>query len=79
MTDIAVTPPREGAPTALFKHARYIIGENPVTGFAFALFVPVSYTHLGAAKPPSLRADRSGRCEGTLARDENRLTNSDSI
>ena len=24
---------------ATFKHARYVIGENPVTGFAFALFV----------------------------------------
>jgi peptide/nickel transport system permease protein len=25
--------------TATLKHARYVIGENPVTGFAFALFV----------------------------------------
>ena len=39
MTDIAVTPPREGALTALYRHARYVVGENPVTGFAFALFV----------------------------------------
>jgi peptide/nickel transport system permease protein len=39
MTDIAVTPPREGGLTALYKHARYVVGENPVTGFAFALFV----------------------------------------
>ena len=40
MTDIAAcaaaaTP----ASTALFRHARYVIAENPVTGFAFALFV----------------------------------------
>jgi peptide/nickel transport system permease protein len=39
MTDIAVTPPRESALAALIKHSRYVIGENPVTGFAFALFV----------------------------------------
>jgi peptide/nickel transport system permease protein len=39
MTDIAAAPPRESAIAALYKHARYIIGENPVTGFAFALFV----------------------------------------
>jgi peptide/nickel transport system permease protein len=39
MTDIAATPRREGGVTALFRHARYVLGENPVTGFAFALFV----------------------------------------
>jgi peptide/nickel transport system permease protein len=39
MTDIAAAPPRESSLTALFKHARYVLGENPVTGFAFALFV----------------------------------------
>jgi peptide/nickel transport system permease protein len=39
MTDIAVAPPRESALAALIKHSRYVIGENPVTGFAFALFV----------------------------------------
>ncbi len=39
MTDIAASPPRESSLTALFKHARYVLGENPVTGFAFALFV----------------------------------------
>ena len=39
MTDIAVTPPRESALAAPIKHSRYVIGENPVTGFAFALFV----------------------------------------
>jgi peptide/nickel transport system permease protein len=39
MTDIAVAPPRESGLAALIKHSRYVIGENPVTGFAFALFV----------------------------------------
>src|SRR5271167_1739609 len=39
MTDIAASPPRESALGALYKHARYVIGENPVTGFAFALFI----------------------------------------
>src|SRR5580704_5223598 len=39
MTAIATTPRPEGGAAALFKHARYVIAENPVTGFAFALFV----------------------------------------
>src|SRR3984893_3984498 len=39
MTDIAATPRRDAALTALFRHARYVLAENPVTGFAFALFV----------------------------------------
>ena len=39
MTVIATTPQREGGLAALIKHSRYIIAENPVTGFAFALFV----------------------------------------
>src|SRR6202044_3378833 len=39
MTDIAASPPRESSLTALFRHSRYVLGENPVTGFAFALFV----------------------------------------
>ena len=39
MTDITATPQREGGVTAMFRHARYVIAENPVTGFAFALFV----------------------------------------
>ena len=39
MTDIAATPRRDAAWTALLRHARYVIAENPVTGFAFALFV----------------------------------------
>jgi peptide/nickel transport system permease protein len=39
MSSIAVTPQREGALSALVKHSRYVIAENPVTGFAFGLFV----------------------------------------
>jgi peptide/nickel transport system permease protein len=39
MTAIATTPRREGGAIALFRHARYVVGENPVTGFAFGLFV----------------------------------------
>ncbi len=39
MTDIAATPRRDAALTALVRHARYVIAENPVTGFAFVLFV----------------------------------------
>src|SRR5215469_17718084 len=39
MTDIAASPSRESSLTALTKHARYVLGENPVTGFAFALFI----------------------------------------
>jgi peptide/nickel transport system permease protein len=39
MTDITAAPrPLTGLP-ALIRHARYVISENPVTGFAFGLFV----------------------------------------
>ena len=31
---------------ATFKHARYVIGENAVTGFAFGLFVLIVLTAL---------------------------------
>jgi peptide/nickel transport system permease protein len=39
MSTVAITPQREGAFAALVKHSRYVIAENPVTGFAFGLFV----------------------------------------
>jgi len=32
--------------TATLKHARYVIGENPVTGFAFGLFVLIVFAAL---------------------------------
>jgi peptide/nickel transport system permease protein len=69
MTDIAAAPRRDAALTALLRHARYVIAENPVTGFAFALFVlivlaailgpnivpynPLSSDTAQALKPPS--------------------------
>ena len=37
MTDIAVAPRPEGGFAALYRHARYVIAENPVTGFACLL------------------------------------------
>jgi peptide/nickel transport system permease protein len=56
---------------ATVRHARYVIGENPVTGLAFALFVlivlvalvgpyvvpidPLASDTVAALKPPSLR------------------------
>jgi Binding-protein-dependent transport system inner membrane component/N-terminal TM domain of oligopeptide transport permease C len=70
MSTIAVTPRREGGLAALLKHSRYVIAENPVTGFAFALFVlivlaailgpelvpynPLSSDTAQALKPPSV-------------------------
>jgi peptide/nickel transport system permease protein len=39
MTDIAAAPRPESGLTALLRQARYVIGENPVTGFAFGLFL----------------------------------------
>jgi len=56
---------------ATVRHARYVMGENPVTGFAFALFVliviaaafgpylvphdPFASDTIAALKPPSMR------------------------
>ena len=34
-----VAPQAAGSMMSTFKHARYVIGENPVTGFAFGLFL----------------------------------------
>ena len=39
MTDIAAIPRAEGGVAALIRQARYVVAENPVTGFAFGLFV----------------------------------------
>jgi peptide/nickel transport system permease protein len=42
MTDIPVTIARPSTGLgALFRHARYVIGENRVTGFAFGLFIVI--------------------------------------
>jgi peptide/nickel transport system permease protein len=51
MTDIAAAPRPDGGLAALIRHARYVIGENPVTGFAFALFVLIV---LAAALGPNI-------------------------
>jgi peptide/nickel transport system permease protein len=71
MTDIAVPPRRAGGFAALVGHARYVIAENPITGFAFALFVlivlaavfgphivpydPLASDTAAALQPPSAR------------------------
>jgi peptide/nickel transport system permease protein len=39
MTDIAAVPRPDSGTTAWLRQARYVIGENPVTGFAFGLFL----------------------------------------
>ena len=39
MTDLAAPLPRDSALVAFLRQTRYVIGENPVTGFAFALFL----------------------------------------
>jgi peptide/nickel transport system permease protein len=47
MTDAALRPePASTGLVATLKHARYVIGENPVTGLAFALFVLIVLTAL---------------------------------
>ena len=51
MTDIAANTRRQGGLTALLRQARYVIAENPVTGFAFALFVLIV---LAAVLGPSI-------------------------
>jgi len=39
MTDVTATQRPASALVALFRHGRYVIGENRVTGFAFGLFL----------------------------------------
>src|SRR6476620_5164054 len=39
-TPVAVIKPAKQ--TSLFSHARYVIGENPVTGIAFGMFVIIA-------------------------------------
>ena len=39
MSDIAASPRPSSGLAALFRHGRYVIGENRVTGFAFGLFI----------------------------------------
>jgi hypothetical protein len=39
MSDLALKDTPSSGILATLKHARYVIGENPITGFAFGLFV----------------------------------------
>jgi len=69
MSDIAASGRSSGSITALYRHARYVIGENRVTGFAFGMFLlivlaavvgpyivphdPLASDTVAALKPPS--------------------------
>jgi peptide/nickel transport system permease protein len=71
MTDLAVTSAHERSLAALYRQARYVIGENPVTLVAFVLFIlitlaavfgphivpydPLASDTAEALKPPSVR------------------------
>jgi peptide/nickel transport system permease protein len=39
MTNITAVAPRESPLASLLRHSRHVLAENPVTGFAFALFL----------------------------------------
>ena len=39
MTDTVLNTPPKAESNSLLRHARYVVAENPVTGFAFALFL----------------------------------------
>lgn len=70
MTDVAATQRPASALVALYRHGRYVIGENRVTGFAFGLFLliviaavlgpyivpydPLASNTSAALKPPSM-------------------------
>ena len=70
MTDIVAAPRPVTGVAALIRHSRYVIGENPITGIAFGLFVlimvaaligpwivpydPLASDTAAALKPPSL-------------------------
>jgi len=70
MTDVAATQRPASALVALYRHGRYVIGENRVTGFAFGLFLliviaavlgpyivpydPLASNTSVALKPPSM-------------------------
>jgi peptide/nickel transport system permease protein len=70
MTDIAAPARPANGAAALLRHARYVIGENPITGFSFGLFLliviaaiigpwvvpydPLASDTAVALKPPSL-------------------------
>jgi peptide/nickel transport system permease protein len=39
MSDTTAAVPRESSVASLLRHSRYVLAQNPVTGFAFALFL----------------------------------------
>jgi peptide/nickel transport system permease protein len=69
MTDTTAAVPRESSVTSLFRHSRYVLAQNPLTGLAFALFLllvlatlfgpelapydPLASNTVQALKPPS--------------------------
>jgi peptide/nickel transport system permease protein len=69
MTDTTASSPRESPIGSLLRHSRHVLAENPVTGFAFALFLlivlaavfgpeiapydPLASNTAQALKPPS--------------------------
>jgi peptide/nickel transport system permease protein len=69
MTEITAVVPRERRGASLFRHSRYVLAQNPVTGFAFVLFLllvlaalfgpqiapydPLASNTAHALKPPS--------------------------
>src|ERR1700692_280565 len=71
MTDIAAPPRPASGFVALWRHGRYVIAENRVTGFAFGLFLliilaavfgpyivphdPLASDTAAALKPPSMK------------------------
>jgi peptide/nickel transport system permease protein len=71
MTDIAAAAPHEGPVASFFRHSRHVLSQNPVTGFAFALFLlivlaavfgphiapynPLASDTAQALKPPNAR------------------------
>ena len=67
----ARTAPAQAASLATLKHARYVIGENPVTGFAFGLFVLIVFAARARPVHRALRSARErhrGVAEAALAR-----------
>ena len=55
MTDIAATPRPSSGLAALIRHGRYVIGENKVTGFAFALLIVILIAAISIDRISQLR------------------------
>src|ERR1700741_3347984 len=71
MTDIAAPPRPSSGLAALFRHGRYVISENKVTGFAFGLFLLIVFAAvLGPYIVPHdpLASDTAAALKGPPAR-----------